>query len=108
MEQADTPGNWEYTCGMRDTSPTVPPASYSSMPDRLHRRYLWLWAVLTLGLPVLALGMMLWDTRTGWGGRQVALVGLVSLQLALYLKTFVFPHPWPLARLRRRGNRGVG
>ena len=66
------------------------------MPDPLHRRYMWLLHVLAMGLPVLALGVALWDTRTGWGGRQAALVGLVSLQMALYLKTFVLPHPWPL------------
>src|SRR5215471_17208011 len=79
---------------MRDTS--VPSASYSPMPDRLHRRYLWLLHVLAMGVLVLALGIALWDTRTGWGGRQAALVSLVSLQMALYLKTFILPHPWPL------------
>jgi len=57
---------------------------------------MWLLHVLAMGIPVLALGGALWDTRTGWGGRQAALVGLVSLQMALYLKTFVLPHPWPL------------
>jgi hypothetical protein len=72
------------------------------MPDHLHRRYLRLWHVLTLGILVFALSMALWDTRTSWGGRQAALVGLVSLQMAIYIKTFVLPHPWPLARLRRR------
>jgi signal transduction histidine kinase len=81
---------------MRDTSPVVPPASYSPMPDPLHRRYLWLLHVLAMGLPVLALSGALWDPRTDWGWRQAALVGLVSLQVALYLKTFVLPHPWPL------------
>src|SRR5712691_6041124 len=81
---------------MRDTSPAVPLASYSPMPDRMHRRYLWLLHVLAMGLPVLALSGALWDPRTDWGGRQAALVGLVSLQMALYLKTFVLPHPWPL------------
>src|SRR5215813_8856036 len=81
---------------MRDTSPAVPPISYSPMPDRLHRRYLRLWHVLTIGFLVFALSMALWDTRTSWGGRQAALVGLVSLQIAIYIKTFVLPHPWPL------------
>ena len=81
---------------MRDTSSAVPLERYSPMPDRLHRRYLWLLHVLALGVLVLALGVALWDTRTGWGWRQAALVGLVSLQMALYLKTFVLPHPWPL------------
>ena len=81
---------------MRDTSPAVPPASYSPMPAPLHRRYMWLLHVLAMGLPVLALSGALWDPRTDWGGRQAALVGLVSLQMALYLKTFVLPHPWPL------------
>src|SRR5712691_11397342 len=81
---------------MRDTPPAVPPASYSPVPDRLHRRYLWLLHVLAMGVLVLALGVMLWNTRTGWGWRQAVLVGLVSLQIALYLKTFVLPHPWPL------------
>ena len=66
------------------------------MPDRLHRRYLLLWHILTLGILVFALSMALWDTRTSWGGRQAALVGLVSLQMAIYIKTFVLPHPWPL------------
>jgi hypothetical protein len=66
------------------------------MPDRLHRRYLWLWHVLTLGILVFALGVALWDTRTSWGGRQTALVGLVFLQMAVYIKTFVLSHPWPL------------
>jgi signal transduction histidine kinase len=66
------------------------------MPDRLHRRYLRLWHVLTLGILVFALSMALWDTRTSWGGRQAALVGLVSLQMAIYIKTFVLPRPWPL------------
>jgi len=64
------------------------------MPDRLHRRYLRLWHVLTLGILAFALSMALWDTRTSWGGRQAALVGLVSLQMAVYIKTFVLPHPW--------------
>src|SRR2546428_5371078 len=81
---------------MCDTSPAVPSASYSPMPDPLHRRYLWLLHVLAMGLPVLALSGALWDTRTGWGGRQAALVGLVSLQMALYCKPFVLPHPGPL------------
>jgi len=49
-----------------------------------------------MGLPVLALSGALWDPRTDWGGHQVALVGLVSLQIDLYLKTFVLSHPWPL------------
>ena len=81
---------------MCDTSPAVPPASYAPMPDRLHHRYLWLLHVLAMGIPVLALGVALWDTHPGWGGRQAALVGLVSLQMALYLKTFILSHPWPL------------
>jgi hypothetical protein len=81
---------------MRDTSLAVPPASYFPMPDPLHRRYLWLLHVLAMGLPVLALSGALWDPRTDWGGRQAALVGLVSLQIVLYLKTFVLPHPLPL------------
>src|SRR5207244_151522 len=87
---------------MRDTSPAIPPTSYSPMPAPLHRRYMWLLHVLAMGLPVLALSGALWDPRTAWGGGQAALVGLVSLQIALYLKTFVLPHTWPLARLRRR------
>jgi signal transduction histidine kinase len=66
------------------------------MPDRLHRRYLWLWHVLTLGILLFALAGALWNTRTSWGGRQAALIGLVSLQMAVYIKTFVLPHPWPL------------
>ncbi|HSX77527.1 MAG TPA: hypothetical protein VLQ80_02985, partial [Candidatus Saccharimonadia bacterium] len=64
---------------MRDTSPAVPSASYSPMPAPLHRRYLWLLHLLAMGLPVLALSGALWDPRTDWGGRQAALVGLVSL-----------------------------
>jgi signal transduction histidine kinase len=66
------------------------------MPDRLHRRYLRLWHVLTMGFLVFALSMALWDTPTSWGGRQAGLIGLVSLQIAIYIKTFVLPHPWPL------------
>ena len=66
------------------------------MPDRLYRGYTWLWHLLSLGILTLTLGTALWDTRTVWGGRQAALVGLVSLQMALYLKTFVLSHPWPL------------
>jgi len=72
------------------------------MPAPLHRRYMWFLHVLALGLPVLALSGALWDPHTDWGGRQAALVIFVALQIALYLKTFVLPHPWPLARLRRR------
>ena len=68
------------------------------MPDRLQRRYTWLWHVLALGILVVVLGLALWDTRTAWGWRQAALIGLVSLQIALHLKNFVFnpsrPFPW--------------
>src|SRR5215510_5801030 len=81
---------------MCDTSPAIPPASYAPVPDRLHHRYLRLWHVLTLGILAFTLGVALWDMRTNWGGRQAALVGLVSLQMAVYIKTFVLPHPWPL------------
>ena len=66
------------------------------MPDPLYRRYMWILHVLAMGLPVLAMSGALWDPHTGWGWRQAALVGLVSLQVALYLKTFVLSHPWPL------------
>src|SRR5262245_59520789 len=81
---------------MRDTSLAVPPISYSPMPDRLHRRYLRLWHVLTIGFLVFALSMGLWDTRTSWGERQAALIALVSLLIAIYIKSFVLPHLWPL------------
>src|SRR5439155_6337093 len=83
-------------CGMRDTSPAVAPECHDPMPDRLHNRYRWLWHVLSLGILVLVLGLALWDTRTVWGWRQTALVGLVCLQIAVYIKTFVLPRPWPL------------
>src|SRR5438093_13129860 len=88
---------------MRDTSPAVPPESYPPLPDRLHLGYRWLWHVLSLGILVLALGIALWDTRTVWSWRQAALVGLVSLQIAIYIKTFVLPHPWPLPWWRLAG-----
>jgi|SRR5712692_7263068 len=95
-EKADTSGDWEYTCDMRDTSSSVPPAFCYPMPDHLYRGYRWLWHLLSLGLLALILGLALWDTRTAWDWRQAALIGLVSLQIALHLKTFVLNHPWPL------------
>jgi signal transduction histidine kinase len=57
---------------------------------------MWFLHVLAMGLPVLALSGALWDPHTDWGGRQAALVIFVALQIVLYLKTFVLPHPWPL------------
>lgn len=81
---------------MRDTASPLPAELYSSLPGRLFQRYRRFWHVLSLGLPGLALSMALWDTRTAWGESQAVLVGLVVLQVTLYLKTFILRHPWPL------------
>jgi signal transduction histidine kinase len=73
------------------------PAELSyALPGRLFQRYRRFWHTVSLGLPALALGLALWYTRTGWGWSQATLVALVSLQVAIYLRTFVLRHPWPL------------
>src|SRR5262245_58881657 len=81
---------------MSETSSPVTSESYYPMPDRLYRGYMWLWHLLSLGFLVLVLGIALWDTRPVWGWRQATLSALVCLQIALYAKTFVLNHPWPL------------
>jgi len=78
---------------MRNTSSPVASESYYPMPDRLYRGYMWLWHLLSLGSLGLVLGIALWDTRLVWGWRQATLSGLVCLQIALYVKTFVLNHP---------------
>jgi hypothetical protein len=63
------------------------------------RQLLWyrrFWHVVYLGALALLLGSSLVDAWPALGWRQVALAALVGVQVALYLRFFVYIRRWPL------------
>jgi signal transduction histidine kinase len=83
---------------MKNAAFPLPSAFQHPIPGRLDTVYMWFWHALSLGVPLWALGRALWDARAVWGWHQVVMVGIVSSQIMLYLKTFVLdsrrPPPW--------------
>lgn len=80
---------------MSNASSPLPAEFHHPIPGRLYKVYLWFWHALSLGFPMWALGMALWNAHGAWGWRQAVVVGIVLCQITLYLKTFVFSSCWP-------------
>ncbi|MSP14917.1 MAG: sensor histidine kinase [Chloroflexi bacterium] len=92
---------WGFSIRGRDTSqPSVPTAIDVKSPDpntidyqlpgNQSQLFVWFWHVVFLAGSTIVLGISLWNARSGWGLREVFLVGLVAMQVALYLKFNVF------------------
>ena len=85
---------------MSDTSPALTFENDLSLPGRQLRWLVYFWNGIYLASLILTLGAVLWNTPTPWGRREVVLVVLVSLQVALYCVFFVATHypRWPLTQ----------
>jgi signal transduction histidine kinase len=71
------------------------PTEYSPLRPGLFERWLVVWHIVYIGGLLSALGFALWDTRGGWGGRELALAAVVATLIALYARVLIFDFRWP-------------
>jgi signal transduction histidine kinase len=91
-----------YNLDMNSASSALTFENDPSLPGRQLRRLVYFWNGIYITLLVLTLAGVLWKTPPPWGGREVVLVGLVVLQVALYWLFFVATHYPHRATLTRR------
>src|SRR5262245_50659527 len=70
------------------------------VPFRQFRWWLWFWHVMYIGLLMLMLGVVWWNARAAPGWRELALTGLVAVQIALYVFIVAGARTWPIPRWR--------
>ncbi len=70
------------------------------MPFRHFRWWLWFWHVVYIGVLALMLSTAVWNARAAPGWRELALTGLVAIQIALYVFIIARANAWPIARWR--------
>lgn len=68
---------------------------HSPLPSRYFRWYLLFWHIVYLGLLAIFLGIAFWDAWPNLGWPQLALVGLVAVQVGLYARLLIFVKRWP-------------
>ncbi|MFN8456477.1 MAG: hypothetical protein U0401_17715 [Anaerolineae bacterium] len=66
---------------------TIPPCRAAAL-----RGLVYVWKLIYLGSLIITLSAVLWNTPTPWGWREAALIGLVSLQVGLFLAFLVIVH----------------
>ncbi len=73
----------------------TPPREYSPFRGPTFHRWLRIWhTVYIVGL-LFTLALALWDSRGAWGWREAALVAIVAILIAIYVRFFVFDLRWP-------------
>lgn len=73
----------------------ITPSDYSPMRPGAFKRWLLVWHVLYIGGLLVALGVVLWESRGAWSWRELALIPIVAILIALYLRVLVFIRRWP-------------
>jgi signal transduction histidine kinase len=87
------------------------PESLLPLPARQYRRYVLMFAVLTLGALIGALVLVLWEVDAGLSWRQAVVALLLLLQIGLYVGVLARAREWPIPRRRLvlyfAGNLGI-